>query len=243
MQPFFRYTCASIIRSPVMSRRSSIGDTVSRGSWSHAYQVTERVAVVMSSVVKESKGVTLRRKRSPGKRAGSGPERRLDLDVDVPLECARDGTAVAGLHGELLKRRIVDRRRDGSDLELDARDRHRVVDLLDGALRVRVDARRRRPVSLEGAAQRHAVARRLGGGQELFGIRARARLEARAERVLSAQSRRPRAASAARLESALPSCAGPACRHSRFPRGVTGFPRWTLICVRSKDANVVCIMR
>ena len=42
MHPFLRYTCASIIRSPVIRRRSSIGETVSRGIWSQEYQVQER---------------------------------------------------------------------------------------------------------------------------------------------------------------------------------------------------------
>ena len=55
MHPFLRYTCASIMRSPVMSRRSSIGETVSRGIWSHAYQVQERS--VDSGICRSGKGV------------------------------------------------------------------------------------------------------------------------------------------------------------------------------------------
>src|SRR3954468_4816136 len=46
MHPFFRYTCASIMRSPVISRRSSMAETCSFGICSQRYHVTSFFALI-----------------------------------------------------------------------------------------------------------------------------------------------------------------------------------------------------
>src|SRR5688572_11746364 len=85
MHPFFRNTCASIIRSPVMSLRSSIGVTVSSGTSSQRWYLApegisrssmKRSRETLRLLLPDNTPVTL---RIPGRPLGSV----RDLDAEV----------------------------------------------------------------------------------------------------------------------------------------------------------------
>src|SRR5512143_1853101 len=141
-----------------------------------------------------------------------------DLDVDVSFQRSRDGAAVARFSGDPLERGVVDLGHTSAYVELHARDGKAGTRLLDRAVRRGLDAGRRRTVLLERAAQRHAVARCLGGGEKLFRVRARAFFEPRAEVVLPGKAVCAAVAPLSALETTLPLRARAACRHLLFLR-------------------------
>src|SRR6185369_13153218 len=98
---------------------------------------------------------------------------------------------------------VVDAGHRGVHGELHPGDLEAFTDLLDRAGRLRVDARGRKACLLEAAAQRHAVARRFGGREQLFGVGSRSVLETRAEAVVAAKPRLPLERACALLQSAL----------------------------------------
>src|SRR5213075_1534924 len=84
---------------------------------------------------------------------------------------------------------------------------------LDSARGRSLDARRRRAVLLQVAAQRHAEARGLGGREELFGIRSLAFFKARRKVVRTAEACLALERSVAGLEAAAPYCTCIPCWH------------------------------
>src|SRR5439155_6492628 len=99
---------------------------------------------------------------------------------------ARDRAVLLRIRGDPLERGVVEVRHYRARLELDSRDRERVVDLFDRAASLCFNTRRRGPVFLEAGTDRHAETSRLRGREKLFWVRSRSVLEPRREIVLPA---------------------------------------------------------
>src|SRR4051812_40697466 len=92
MHPFFRNTCAIIMRSPVMSFRLSRSDTGSRGTSDHRYHVADGAVVVMSVIsVREREERNRHDRVVLVKRARPEISRAHHLDArDPPLNFSRE---------------------------------------------------------------------------------------------------------------------------------------------------------
>src|SRR4030095_2697068 len=100
-----------------MRRRSRSGDTVSRGTWSQAYHVTERsfgedIGILERGDGRRSKPEEEARSQQvasePPRRRLRGSKRRDQLEFHVPLQGPRHDAPVFGRRCESLKRRVVD---------------------------------------------------------------------------------------------------------------------------------------